>query len=150
MPYCRKDGVDWQPDLDLFEAMPGGQKLSEWFGFATSFHDAALVGIDLVGPNAKLTIEAFRMTSKTDANGFYVLDRHATVTLTLTGVTHAAITSELPTTLLELGIRRLGCEAEGSVEVAFDDVVGEGGSIIAGGIEADFVPTIVSADGKSS
>lgn len=150
MPYDNIGGIFWEPDFALLEAMPGGRKLSEWFGFATDFHDAPLVGIDLQGSTAKLTIEAFRMTSDTDSRGFYILDRHATVTLTLSGVRRAAITSELPTTLLELAMRRVAGSGEGELEVAFDDVMGAGGSIFATSAAIEFVPAILSPDRKST
>jgi hypothetical protein len=150
MPYSRCDATYWKPDFDLIEAMPGGQKLSDWFGFVTSFHDASLVAIDLLGETATLTIDAFRMTSEVDSKGYYVLDRHVTVTLLLTGVSQAVVTSELPTTLLELGVRRVASAGACDLEIGFDDVMGECGSIIATGVQIDFVPAIVQIDGKST
>lgn len=74
-------------DEDLFGSLPGGQTVIDWFGFCPHFHDGNLERLELSGGNAVLAIRAFRMTSKVDAAGYFVQDRHAVVTLRMRGVT---------------------------------------------------------------
>jgi hypothetical protein len=51
------------------------------------FHDAELFEITFFGKGAgRLCIHAWNMTDKVDAQGYFVLDKHAVVTLALEGV----------------------------------------------------------------
>lgn len=130
--------------------MPGGMLVRDWFGYIPDFHDAELTAVDLQASTASLTIKAFHMTNKVDANGYYILNRHATVRLTLAGVTSALVPSVLPNTLLELGVRSVSEGAESLIELGFDDVMGDYGSIFAKKMEIDLVPAIEPPVGQTS
>ena len=72
----------------ILTTVTGGQTLIDWFGFAPSFHDSTIQDIQLSLPGqGVLRIAAFRMTNVVDENGYYVLDKHALVTITLDNVT---------------------------------------------------------------
>ncbi len=101
-----------------------------------------------------IQIAAFRMTDKVNDKGFYVLDRHAIVTLYLTGVSGILLDSHPNPTVLEVGIRKLAPEhlpisntaaSVGDFEIAFDDVCGGAGSIYAREVRLTCSPQ--SADG---
>lgn len=67
--------------------IPGGKSLLDWFGRVPGFHDAEL--FELRFPergSGTLRIHAWNMTNKVDANGYFICDRHAIVTLSLRGV----------------------------------------------------------------
>jgi hypothetical protein len=68
--------------------IPGWSQLVDWFGFEPDFHDAEVLGIDFRRAPLPTTLSVYtwRMTSEVDHNGFYVLDRHATVAFILEGV----------------------------------------------------------------
>ncbi|EJK87279.1 MULTISPECIES: hypothetical protein [Rhizobium] len=67
--------------------IPGGKSLLEWFGREPRFHDAKLLEISFPGNGAGLLrIHAWNMTDELDAKGYFVLDKHAIVTLALEGV----------------------------------------------------------------
>jgi hypothetical protein len=67
--------------------IPGGDALVEWFGRVPRFHDAELLEINVSGKGAGLLrIQAWNMTDEVDTKGYFVLDKHATVTLALEGV----------------------------------------------------------------
>lgn len=67
----------------------GWCRLTDWFGHSPSFHDAEVMSIDLrLEPEpSRLRVHAWRINEDVDANGFFRLDRHATVTFTIRGIT---------------------------------------------------------------
>ena len=73
---------------ELLASVPGARDLVEWFGRMPHFHDAELRSISLssTGPSL-LQIYAFNMTDKVDDKGFFILEKHAAVTVKLTDVT---------------------------------------------------------------
>jgi hypothetical protein len=67
----------------------GWSSLIDWFGHSPNFHDAEVVGVDLrrePEPSA-IRVHAWRTNADVDANGFFRLDPHATVTFTISGIT---------------------------------------------------------------
>ena len=130
-------------DENLFASLPGGQAIIDWFGFCPVFHDGTLERLELSNGNAALSIRTFRMTSETDANGFFVLDRHALVTLRMRGVTGVRLNGNAVSIVSELLIRRLQTDplnddwqscagpVTGNIEVTFGTAVGLYGSIFA-------------------
>ena len=69
--------------------IPGGKVLFDWFGHVPSFHDAELLEINLVSKGlSTLRIHTWEMTDKVDTRGYFALDRHVVVTITLEEVTH--------------------------------------------------------------
>lgn len=73
--------------ISLVDDIPGGKSLLEWFGRVPRFHDAKLLEISFPGNGAGLLrIHAWNMTDELDAKGYFVLDKHAIVTLALEGV----------------------------------------------------------------
>lgn len=67
----------------------GWSSLIDWFGHSPNFHDAEVVSVDLrrePEPSA-IRVHAWRANADVDANGFFRLDRHATVTFTISGIT---------------------------------------------------------------
>ena len=149
MPYSRPEKASWDVDPKALSKLEGGKDLHEWFGFSTTFHDDEIVQASFDAKNAKLTVAAFRMTSETDENGFYIQDRKATVTIELMGVTGIAIEGKFPTQVLEMGFREVVSNGQlpsnslaevGDIELAFDDVYGGGGSIFAKTARLSFEP----------
>jgi hypothetical protein len=132
---------DWSTDEDLFASLPGGRAVIDWFGFCPYFHDSVLERLELSERNASLAIRAFRMTNATDANGYFILDRHALVTLQMRSVTGLRLDGDAGSIMSELTIRRLEeapdpaawetCAGPGvgDIEIAFDASVGLRGSI---------------------
>ncbi|RWQ67125.1 hypothetical protein [Mesorhizobium sp.] len=67
-----------------FADIEGAQALIDWFGFVPNFHDAELLDIELLlNRSGRLRLHAFRMTDEVDDKGYFILDRHVLVTLTL-------------------------------------------------------------------
>jgi hypothetical protein len=67
--------------------LPGGRALLDWFGRVPRFHDAELLEVAFSGGGSGLLrIHAWNITGEVDAQGYYVLDRHAVVVLALEGV----------------------------------------------------------------
>jgi len=89
------------------------------------------------------------MIDEVDDRGFYILDRHAAVTIVLDNVTGSFMTGVIPNQVLELGFRRVdentvlpkNCLVEvGNIELAYDDVYGAGGSVFAKRASISFLP----------
>ena len=130
-------------DENLFASLPGGQAVIDWFGFCPVFHDGTLERLELSDGNAVLSVRTYRMTSKIEANGFYVADRHASVTLRMRGVTGMRLDGDAGSIISELLIRRLQTDppradwqscagpVTGNIEITFGTAVGLYGSIFA-------------------
>ena len=67
----------------------GWRYLIDWFGHSPNFHDAEVLSVDLrrEPEPSVLRVHAWRTNADVDANGFFRLDRHATVTFTIEGIT---------------------------------------------------------------
>lgn len=94
-------------DKNLFAYLPGGQAVIDWFGFCPVFHDGTSERLELSGGNAVLSVRAHRMTTKIDANGFYILDRHVSVTLSIRNLMGVMLKGNAGPIISELLIRRL-------------------------------------------
>jgi hypothetical protein len=89
-------------------SVPGGQALIDWFGRTPRFHDAELLEINLAsnGPSV-LRIHTWQITDKVDDRGYFVLDKHAVVTITLDQATYVALTDfNLPGIIFDLEVTR--------------------------------------------
>lgn len=89
--------------------VPGANALIEWFGRVPRFHDAHLLEITLssIGPR-RLRISTWIMTDKVDDNGYFVLEKHAVVTLTLNFVTSVSLSEfDLPGIIFDLEISKI-------------------------------------------
>ncbi len=94
----------------ILHDIPGGEALVEWFGHAPRFHDAHLLEIAFSGEGTGLLrIQACNMTDRVDAKGYFVLDKHATVTFALDGVSaiNCVDFDMIPAIIFDLEITRL-------------------------------------------
>jgi hypothetical protein len=144
------DGVYWTTDDNLFLALDGAKAVVDWFGYIPSFHDASMSKFELGNGNAQLALQAFRMTDRTDENGYFVLDRHALVTVHLRDVTGVSLSGDASSTIQELGIRRVAVEqagwdtvagpAVGNFEVRWESSWGLEGAIFARDVRFSLFP----------
>jgi hypothetical protein len=114
--------------------IPGGAELIEWFGFVPNFHDGFVLSTRLAsdGPG-EIRIHTWRMTDRTDEQGYFILDKHSVVTLVLDEI-------------FEINLKKfneMGCVHELEVvperngfEIRWYDVSGAGGPGIEGSIRA--------------
>lgn len=74
-------------ETSIYNVVPGGADLVRWFGQVSSFHDAEVLSLHLrrKGPSV-LRLHGWINTGAVGTDGYYVLDRHAIVTFTLTDV----------------------------------------------------------------
>lgn len=131
----------WTTDREVFLSLAGAPEVAEWFGFVPSFHDATMTELKLASGSAKLSFKTFRTTDEVDARGFFVLDRHALVTLHLIDVKGVSVRGDASSTVLELGIRRFVANASiwgtvagpvpGNWEVRWESAYGLEGVIYA-------------------
>ena len=94
--------------------VPGEDTLISWFGRMPRFHDAELreVVLSSKGPNL-LRILAWNMTDRTDEKGYFILEKHALVTITLDAVTSVNLSDfDLPGIIFDMAVSRLGDEFE--------------------------------------
>ena len=103
----------------------------DWFGFCPVFHDASLDRLELSDGNAVLSVRAHRMTNAIDESGFYIVDRMASVTMRMRGVTGVRVEGNARSIISELLINRLqtdpprtdwqycGGPVTGDIEVVF-------------------------------
>jgi hypothetical protein len=104
------DAVPVIHDPDPLAGVVGVQDVIAWFGRMPAFHDADLRSLRLgSGGNCTLQIFAWNMTDQVDAQGYFVLDKYALVTVTLEGVTAVKLSDfDLLGVIFELKIERQG------------------------------------------
>lgn len=145
------DDIYWATDHDAFLSLPGGQAIVDWFGFVPSFHDATLEKLELATGTASIVLKAFRMTKEIDSKGYFVLDKHALVTIKLSEVTGIQLEGESGLIISDLGIRRLSEKpsgwhdgtgpCRGDFEVAWESCWGFDGALFAREVTLAFDPT---------
>src|SRR6478735_208635 len=69
---------------NIFETVPGGRELLDWFGRAPSFHDAEIMRLDLRrrAPST-LSLHFWNVRRELDEQGAYILDRHAVISFVM-------------------------------------------------------------------
>jgi hypothetical protein len=71
----------------IYDAVPGGDDLVHWFGQVPSFHDAEILRLDLRRKGRSvLRLHGWINTGEVGPDGHFILDRHAIVTFTITGI----------------------------------------------------------------
>lgn len=134
----------------LFHSLPGGSEVAEWFGFVPSFHDADMDRLELMNGSAVVVLKAFRMTSQIDSRGFFVLDRHATVTIALKDVTGVILEGNAASIISQLTIRRVSSQTpvlttvsgpqRGDLEVMWESSYGLEGTLYAREVSLSLQP----------
>jgi hypothetical protein len=81
------NGMESNKETSIYDAVSGGADLVRWFGQVPSFHDAEILGLDLRrdGPSV-LRLHGWINTGEVGKDGYFVLDRHAIVTFTMSGI----------------------------------------------------------------
>lgn len=71
----------------IYDAVVGGAELLRWFGQTPSFHDAEILSLCLHRKSESfLRLHAWINTGVVGQDGYYVSDKHAVVTFTLSGI----------------------------------------------------------------
>ena len=96
--------------MDTLSDVAGAQAVIEWFGRFPLFHDAHLNEIVLSskGPSW-LRIATWNITDKIDDKGYFILEKHAVVVITLHDITSANLGNfNFPGIILSMRISRTG------------------------------------------
>lgn len=144
------DEIYWTTDEDLFLALDGGKKVADWFGFVPSFHDATLDKLTLSGGSGTISLRAFRTTSEVDADGYFVLDKHALVDIFLDDITGIILDGDATSIVLDLCVRRLPASNDdwktvagpvaGNIEVKWESSCGLRGGLCARNVRFSLNP----------
>jgi len=133
----------------FFRALPGGAEVVDWFGFAPCFHDATLERLELANNSATLVLAAFRATSKVDDRGFFILDKHALVTIRLGLVSAVSLTGNAGSIVSSLAIGSVKSEsswqtvpgpAVGDFEISWESSYGLEGVLCARDVRLSLQP----------
>lgn len=118
--------------------LEGGAALCAWFEGTPSFHDAILHELELrQGAPGRLVARTFRMESKLDAQGDFLLTKHVNVTLTIFELIEAELFQ-----FMEAGIMGgldIDIDTDG-ITLSFDSSYGVHGRIKAKRIVVSFNP----------
>ena len=95
-----------------FADITGGESVIEWFGRVPRFHDANILELTLRNSQEScLRIHAWNMTSEIDAKGFFVLEKHAVVTIFAQRVSSVQLDDfDNPAIISDLTVRKHGDE----------------------------------------
>jgi hypothetical protein len=73
--------------MTIYDEVAGGADLVRWFGQVPTFHDGEILSLHLRRKGQSvLRLHGWINTGAVGQNGYYVLDRHAVVSFTLTEV----------------------------------------------------------------
>jgi hypothetical protein len=80
---------------ELIEQIPGAVDLVSWFGWFPRLHDGAVIDFMLrFDRSGFIKVAGFRMNPETDEKGFFILDKHCTVTFAFEGVAEVELSFE--------------------------------------------------------
>ena len=129
-------------DTELLRSAPGGEAVLAWFGQPPDLHDAELLEISVASQNASLIqIHAWNTTAEVDADGYFVREKHALVSVRLKNVSQMALKSfNLPGIIYDFSIRR----SPSGYLIQWDSSYGVEGSIHAGYLEFGVEPSKAS------
>ena len=121
--------------------IPGGKVLIDWFGHVPRFHDGNLLNIMLSGSDGGtglMRIHAWNMTSEVDARGYFILHKHAVVTLALKGVNSINLTDTdmVPAIIFDMDFTKAGEH----VRIEWDTSYGMSGFITAKNVQISLTP----------
>ncbi|WP_300032628.1 Imm50 family immunity protein [uncultured Roseobacter sp.] len=72
----------------IYELIPGGKELLDWFGKVPSFHDAEIIDLFLRRNGAStLRIHAWNMTNKVQGR-YFILEKHAVVEFSIARIVY--------------------------------------------------------------
>ena len=122
----------------LMGRLPGGQAIIDWFGRVPEFHDAELLQIELSsGRGSKMLIHAWNMTDAVTAEGFYVTNQHAVVTIHLTAVSAVSLNAfHQKGIIASLEVLELQSE----MQISWTSAFGVQGRIVAGQLSFELEP----------
>lgn len=151
--------TDYFEQVDFVHRFSGAQELVDWFGYFPSFHDWTMSEFNISDASARLVFNGFRMTDEVDAEGYFVLDRHAVVTVQLHQVSGLQMIY-CPTPILSSlmvrqvsdedlassdsfnAIKEVGfCPRLGDFEVILENVYGVDGSLFCNQMSFELKPT---------
>lgn len=113
---------------ELIAKIRGAEELAAWFGRFPNFHDALVAEFQISGEGqGYLVAKAFLMTDKVDERGFYVLEKHCSVTLRFSEIMSVELRDFLPGQAilhsLEIGIEAEAFVARWTSSYGFDGVI---------------------------
>jgi hypothetical protein len=80
-------GMTSNQETSIYDTVSGGADLLRWFGQVPSFHDAEILSLDLRRKGQSvLRLHGWINTGQVGQGGYFILDRHAIVTFTLSEV----------------------------------------------------------------
>jgi len=122
----------------VWDTIPGGQSLIEWFGRVPRFHDAEVLDISIAAKTPSFVrIHTWIMIDKVDDRGYFVTERHAVVTVSLDEVTYIALYDfNLPGIIFDLELSRF----EDGFQILWSGSYGVAGTLRAKRIRLDFAP----------
>jgi len=112
--------------------------LLAWFGRVPRFHDAELLEITLASKGESvLRIHTWEMTNQVDDRGYFVLDKHVVVTITLHSVTEISLSDfDLPGIIGSLEVT----SQDGVYQLEWDGSYGVSGTLSAKQMQMELKP----------
>lgn len=122
----------------VWDIVPGGRALVDWFGRVPHFHDAYLFELQLNSSGQSLLrTHTWEMTDKVDERGFFILEKHVVVTFALEGIRDISLSDfNLVGIIYHLEMT----PAEAGFRLAWDSSYGVAGTIEATQIHISFEP----------
>ncbi len=123
---------------DTLNSIPGAAELVAWFGSWPSFHDAEVINLTLNRTGVStLKIETWEMTDKIDEAGYFVMQKHVSVTFRIEEIISLALadfSSQNVIFGLDLSLIDHG------VQIRLDPCFGISGTIAARNVSIEYEP----------
>lgn len=127
------------PADNVLQELTGGAEVCDWFGYVHTFHDAEMLRFDAsIEAGLRMRLHAWNMTPETDAQGFYILDKHAVVEVRMGRIDRISLRDFHDHAIIErlaflrkkdaITVERQ--KTEDAVEIAWDGVCGVHGNVL--------------------
>jgi hypothetical protein len=126
---------------DLITKIPGAAELISWFGGFPRLHDGAVSDFALRHDGSgHLSIDGFRMNPEVDEKGYFILDKHCTVTYFFEGTIEAEVSFEedIGSIVDQIGIS----EHENGFEIVVDAINGFDCMLRVKSLRLSFLPKL--------
>ena len=109
------------------DVVEGSGRLTRVMGYWPSFHDANIRSVQASDDLLTFVVHVFSMTDAVDPKGFYVLEKHHLVRISLEGITSSTLDGTYFSDCLDqLSFKRFG----DWIRVNFDSHLDQGGEVL--------------------
>lgn len=126
--------------MNVFDQLPGGAELCNWYGGVPSFHDAEIIELRLHRTEpSSLRIRTWKMTGNVDDEGMFVIEKRMVVAFILEEITDLELSGFNQQNVID-GL--FVSQNSAGFQLVLEHIWGLSGSITAQRIKIEFEPAL--------